>query len=82
MLELMRQRPDQQTFMKKGLHTVFGPVMRNVFSGSHSPTPYLAKFLTDVARGGVKSGLDLSDEGITGGGSIISNKALRRVMGL
>lgn len=78
-LELIRQRPDQQTWTKKSLHTLIGPIMRNMVTKSHSPTPYLGKFLTDIAKG---DGKPLTGEGISGEGWIISNTAFRRLVGL
>ncbi|KAL4869625.1 hypothetical protein BDV12DRAFT_76856 [Aspergillus spectabilis] len=78
-LKHMLTRPDQQTFMKKSLHATAGRLMRNVVKGQHSPTEYLGKFLTDVARG---NGRPFEVEGVYEGGWIISNAALRRAVGL
>ncbi|KAL2823500.1 hypothetical protein BDW59DRAFT_97411 [Aspergillus cavernicola] len=79
-LKLMRQRPDQQTFMKK-FHTAVGPVMRNLLPKSHSPTQFLGKFLTDLARGDGKA-FPVGEAGISGEGWVVGNVAFRRKMGL
>ncbi|KAL5332195.1 hypothetical protein BJX70DRAFT_384856 [Aspergillus crustosus] len=78
-LKHVLQRPDQQTLLKKSLHATAGRLMRNVIKGQHSPTEYLGKFLTDVAKG---DGKPLQGEGVYEGGWIISNAALRKAVGL
>ncbi|OJJ00943.1 hypothetical protein ASPVEDRAFT_40449 [Aspergillus versicolor CBS 583.65] len=78
-LKVMLARPDQQSWKAKSLHTVFGPVMRNVFTNSDSPTQYLGKFLTDMARG---DGKPLSENGVSGNGRIIPNVVFRKIVGL
>ncbi|KAL4882376.1 hypothetical protein BJY04DRAFT_40468 [Aspergillus karnatakaensis] len=78
-LKQILSRPDQQTFMKKTLHATAGRLMRNVITGQHSPTEYLGKFLTDVAKG---NGKPFTGEGVYEGGWIISNAALRKAVGL
>lgn len=78
-LKVMLARPDQQTWKAKSLHTVFGPVMRNVFTNSDSPTQYLGKFLADMARG---DGKPLSENGVSGNGRIIPNVVFRKIVGL
>lgn len=78
-LKVMLSRPEQQTWKARSLHTVFGPVMRNVFTSSDSPTQYLGKFLTDVAKG---DGKPLSENGVSGNGRIIPNVVFRKLVGL
>ncbi|KKK20321.1 hypothetical protein P175DRAFT_0502613 [Aspergillus ochraceoroseus IBT 24754] len=80
-LQAVMQRPDQQSFTKKSLHAVLGPVMRAVMANSVSPTQDLGRFLTDLARG---NGTPLTGrgEGVTGDGRIINNVAFRREVGI
>lgn len=78
-LRVMLSRPEQQTWKARSLHAIFGPVMRNVFTKSDSPTQYLGKFLTDMARG---DGKPLSENGISGDGRIVPNVVFRKIVGL
>ncbi|KAL2836760.1 hypothetical protein BJY01DRAFT_221544 [Aspergillus pseudoustus] len=77
--EHVMKRPDQQALMKKGLHTLIGPVMRNVFTKSHSPTEFLSKYLVDLARG---DGKPVTGDGVVAGGWVVPNFVLRRSVGL
>ncbi|KAL4924690.1 putative nucleoside-diphosphate-sugar epimerases [Aspergillus undulatus] len=77
--KIQSQRPDQQSLKMRSLHTIFGPVMRNVFPKSDSPTQFLGKFLTDLAKG---DGKPLSGEGVQGAGRIIPNVVFRGLSGL
>jgi hypothetical protein len=73
------KRPDQQALMKRGLHTIFGPVMRGVFTKSHSPTQFLSKYLVDLAKG---DGKPVKGEGVVEGGWVVPNVVFRREVGL
>lgn len=75
-LKAISTRPDQQTFLKKALNNCLGPVFRSVSPGMVSPTPDLARFLTDLAMG---DGEPLQGDGISGEGRTVSNKAFRRI---
>ncbi|KAL4805290.1 hypothetical protein BDV18DRAFT_160951 [Aspergillus unguis] len=72
-------RPEQHMLGAKILHGFFGPLMRNVLTSKDSPTQYLGKYLTDLARG---SGGPVNEAGVEGEGRIIPNVVFRRVMGL
>lgn len=54
------------------------PAIKTLISGSHSPTPELAKVLVDLAMG---DGQELKGDGISGSGRTISNKAMKRLAG-
>ncbi|KAL2816294.1 hypothetical protein BJX63DRAFT_430302 [Aspergillus granulosus] len=77
--EHVMKRPDQQALMKKGLHTIFGPVMRGVFTKSHSPTQFLGKYLVELAKG---DGRPVEGEGVVADGWIVPNVVFRRKVGL
>ncbi|KAJ5215041.1 hypothetical protein N7468_010720 [Penicillium chermesinum] len=78
-LKVVMKRPDQQTLLKKGMHSLLGPVVRATAPGTVSPTEYLGKFLTDLAKG---NGQPLEGKGVTGEGRIINNVAFRREVGI
>ncbi|KAJ5908056.1 hypothetical protein N7495_000738 [Penicillium taxi] len=78
-LEHVLQRPDQQVWSKKLLRSAIGPAVRYALPSQVSPTKYLGKFLTNLAKG---DGRPLSGEGISGNGWIVSNVAFRRLVGL
>ncbi|KAL4783923.1 hypothetical protein BJX76DRAFT_328501 [Aspergillus varians] len=78
-LKVRLSRPDQQTLKARSLHAIFGPLMRNVLTSNDSPTQYLGKFLTNVAKG---NGKPLNEKGVAGEGRIIPNAVFRKMVGL
>ncbi|KAL4919088.1 hypothetical protein BDW62DRAFT_217175 [Aspergillus aurantiobrunneus] len=78
-LKVMLRRPEQQSLKARSLHRIFGPLMRNVLTNNDSPTEYLGKFLTDVAR---SDGKPLTEKGVSGDGRIIPNVIFRKLAGL
>lgn len=75
----IKQRPDHQTFVKKSVYGFIGPVLKTAWPSFASPTDYLGKFLTDLAKG---DGKPLQGSGVTGEGRILNNAAFRREIGL
>ncbi|KAJ9218007.1 hypothetical protein DTO166G4_398 [Paecilomyces variotii] len=75
-LKAISSRPNQQTFQRKILNNGLGPVFRCLCPDMVSPTPDLARFLTDLAMG---DGEPLHGDGISGEGRTVSNKAFRRL---
>lgn len=61
---------------------VIGPVIRGAMPGSHSPTPMLGSFLTEMALGTKDSSLQASGAFRLGPSWVVPNVAIRTAMGL
>lgn len=61
---------------------VLGPVVRGAMAGSHSPTPMLGSFLTQMAMGTQDSKLQASGALRLGSSWVVPNVAIRKAMGL
>ncbi|KAJ5690205.1 hypothetical protein N7462_004597 [Penicillium macrosclerotiorum] len=64
-----------------GLH-ILGPGIRHLYQSMHSPTHQLGPFLTDMAMGRIDSRLQGPGVFRLGGGWVIENKGMRRILGL
>ncbi|TQV94146.1 nucleoside-diphosphate-sugar epimerase [Cordyceps javanica] len=73
--------PDPGLLYRAGI-AVLGPVMRAAMPGTHSPTPLLGRFLTEMAMGAKDSGLPASGAFRLGPSWIVPNVAIRKSMGL
>ncbi|OJJ97547.1 hypothetical protein ASPACDRAFT_45640 [Aspergillus aculeatus ATCC 16872] len=58
------------------------PVFRYALTGMHSPTERLGTFLTEMAMGKVEGHLEGSGALRVGGGWVVQNKGMRRILGL
>lgn len=58
------------------------PVFRYALTGMHSPTERLGTFLTDMAMGKVEGHLEGPGAFRVGGGWVVQNKGMRRILGL
>lgn len=60
----------------------FGPPVRHFYKQMHSPTEHLGPFLTDMAMGRIEERLEGAGAFKLGGGWVVENKGMRRILGL
>jgi hypothetical protein len=73
--------PDQG-FLYKAMGVVLMPMIRNFYKSFHSPTPELGSFLTQLAMGKMDSKMQGPGVFRLGGGYVVENKAVRRLMAM
>lgn len=59
-----------------------GPGIRYLYKSMHSPTQHLGSFLTEMAMGKMDTKLDGPGNFKLGGGWIVENKGMRRMLGI
>jgi hypothetical protein len=62
--------------------SLFGPPVRSFYKQQHSPTEHLGGFLTDMAMGRMEERFEGTGAFKLGGGWVIENKGMRRILGL
>ncbi|KAJ4144523.1 hypothetical protein LMH87_003404 [Akanthomyces muscarius] len=81
--EAIRPYVPDPGLLARAASTVLGPVVRAAMPGSHSPTPMLGSFLTQMALGTKDdAGLQASGAFRLGPSWIVPNVAIRKSMGL
>ncbi|KAJ5979587.1 hypothetical protein N7481_006885 [Penicillium waksmanii] len=73
--------PDQG-FLYKAMGVVLMPIIKNFYKSFHSPTPELGSFLTQLAMGKMDSKMQGPGVFRLGGGYVVENKAVRRMMAM
>ncbi|KAJ5621613.1 hypothetical protein N7528_006396 [Penicillium herquei] len=61
---------------------LLGPGVRHLYKSMHSPTNYLGPFLTEMAMGRMDSKIEGTGSFKLGGGWVVENKGMRRMLGL
>ncbi|KAJ5767502.1 hypothetical protein N7533_000085 [Penicillium manginii] len=69
-------------FLYKVMGTTLMPVVKNFYKSFHSPTPELGSFLTQLAMGKMDSKIQGPGVFRLGGGYVVENKAVRRMMAM
>lgn len=72
--------PDPGMLLKATM-VAFGPVIRNLYTSMHSPTEMLGPFFTQMAMGRLDGKIEGPGAFKLGGGWVIGNVAIRRMMG-
>ncbi|KAJ5261072.1 hypothetical protein N7478_011667 [Penicillium angulare] len=70
------------SFVQKLSVTLLGPGIKYIYKSMHSPTNYLGPFLTEMAMGRMDAKLSGSGTFELGGGWVVENKGMRRMLGL
>lgn len=74
--------PSNNGLMYKAGMALLGPGIRYLYQSMHSPTNRLGPFLTDMAMGKMDGKLQGPGVFKLGGGWVVENKGMRRMLGL